>query len=394
MTEVSNQLNFISRTLAQDQAGRRRDELASQNLRLQGVQIDNQNRLAMARNNVDLAKMQRENFNNEVVTGRDAILTHPGLSDEQKKRMLQMFPEEVQNLAFPRKLWAQGVNSAYQAHQQRAEQKAYQDKLLDLKQKEVAAKLKAAEGVIFTPQALDASSKRYAQTGQLPPMGMGKAGAQARAAVINKWAEDLNSSGSTVEEQVAKQNALKASSAELKKLQGQRGVVLAFAKTADKNLDIVEKLSGKVNRTGIPVINRWLNAGKRSVTGDKDLAAFDAALRTAINEFAKVTSSATGGGVTSDAARREVESLLNDKHTPEQIQSVINTLRQEMGNRESAYDEQIGIISEAMARSTNDMGQSKPAQGQAPQQAVEYLQQHPELKGAFKDKYGYIPEGF
>jgi hypothetical protein len=215
-----------------------------------------------------------------------------------------------------------------------------------------------AGAMSFTPEALKALSTRFGETGDIPGMGMGKAATEARTKVINQWASDLNSSGGTVQDQIAKQAALKASRAELTKLQSQRGTVMAFAATAEKNLNLAVSLSEKVGRTGVPVLNKWLLAGKRSVAGDPDVAAFDAALRTGINEYAKVTSSATGGGVTSDSARKEVESMLNAAQTPEQIKSIMDqVLVKDLANRKSGYDQQIQFIKDSIA------GKNKGAAG-------------------------------
>ena len=80
---------------------------------------------------------------------------------------------------------------------------------------------------------------------------------------------------------------------------------------------------------------------------------FDAAVRTAINEYAKVTSSATGGSVTSDSARKEVESMLNSAQTPEQVTAVTKLLRQEMGNRKAGYNKQIEEVKGMLGGGTN-----------------------------------------
>jgi hypothetical protein len=216
---------------------------------------------------------------------------------------------------------------------------------------------KAGGGITLSEDALKGLAQRFDITGEIPGMGMGKSATEARTKVLNQWAADLNRTGTSVGDQAAKQAAYKASKNELSKLQSQRGTVMAFARTAEKNLDLALKLSEKVDRTGSPVINRWLLAGKRSVAGDPDVSAFDAALRTGINEYAKVTSSATGGGVTSDSARKEVESMLNASQTKEQIKSVMeNVLRKDLKNRETGYDEQIRFIMDALKGG----GSSKP----------------------------------
>lgn len=207
----------------------------------------------------------------------------------------------------------------------------------------------AGESMQLAPETLQALATRFGASGEIPGMGMGKAATEARTKVLNTWAEDLKKTATTPEEQLAKQATYKASVQELKRLQGQRGVVMSFANTAEKNLGLVSDLSEKVDRTGIPVINRWLLAGKKSLAGDPDVAKLDAAVRTAINEYARVTSSATGGGVTSDQARKEVESMLSSAQTKEQMKEVIKLLRQEMGNRKAGYDQQIETIKNGIA---------------------------------------------
>jgi hypothetical protein len=202
----------------------------------------------------------------------------------------------------------------------------------------------------LSPETIEALASRYSQTGEIPGMGMGKAATIARTKILNQWARDLKTEGKSVEDNLVRQAAYKASKQELNKLQSQRGPVLAFARNAEKNLRLAGQLSEKVGRTGVPVINRWVLAGKKSIAGDVDTVRFEAALRTGINEFAKVTSSATGGGVTSDTARQEVESMLNSAQTPEQVRGIIDLLiNNELPNRMSSYEEQINQVKNAIA---------------------------------------------
>ena len=51
-----------------------------------------------------------------------------------------------------------------------------------------------------------------------------------------------------------------------------------------------KKLSGQVDRTQIPMVNKWLLSGQSTWAGDPKVASFAAATRVAINEMAKVTS--------------------------------------------------------------------------------------------------------
>jgi hypothetical protein len=202
----------------------------------------------------------------------------------------------------------------------------------------------------LTPEALSQEAQKYRMTGQLPATGMSGKG---KIAIINEAARQASAEGQTVEARVLSQSTIKAAQTELTTIQKQRGIVMSFANTAEKNLSLVDQLSSQVGRTGVPVVNRWLLAGKRSLAGDPEVAKFDAAVRTAINEYAKVTSSATGGSVTSDSARKEVESMLNSAQTPEQVTAVTKLLRQEMGNRKAGYNKQIEEVKGMLGGGTN-----------------------------------------
>lgn len=70
------------------------------------------------------------------------------------------------------------------------------------------------------------------------------------------------------------------------------------------------------------------------------------------------------------------------------------------GMSEKAFEENLGIIRKELekAKGRMDSGnllQQKPQNSapQAPDSAVEHLRKNPNLKGAFKAKYGYLPEG-
>jgi hypothetical protein len=87
----------------------------------------------------------------------------------------------------------------------------------------------------------------------------------------------------------------------------------AFEKNFNKNADIALELSQKVDRTGVPILNKWINAGRRSVTGDADLAAFDANIKATVNEYAKIVGGGTGSGATAQGEIAKIEGLLSSQ---------------------------------------------------------------------------------
>lgn len=214
----------------------------------------------------------------------------------------------------------------------------------------------------ISADAIDLMARNILSGGAMPALGYGKDAAATRAKVLNRAAEmnpnaDLSSAR-------AENHALSQAMASQEKMAGQIG---SFEDTANRNMDVALRLSSKMNRTGVPVLNRWIQSARENITGDPDASAFHAAINTVANEYAKVVSSATGGGVTSDSARAEAMSLLNTAQTPQQLKSVIATMRQDMRNRIDAFNQTRSEHSDRMG-SIGKPGQakSKPAAQPAP----------------------------
>ena len=74
------------------------------------------------------------------------------------------------------------------------------------------------------------------------------------------------------------------------------------------------------------------------------------AIQTFTNEYARVTNSATGGGVSSDTARKEISSKIYAAQTPQQLEAVIGLAKQEMSNRRKAYEDETREMRERMGQ--------------------------------------------
>lgn len=74
-----------------------------------------------------------------------------------------------------------------------------------------------------------------------------------------------------------------------------------------------------------PVVNRWLQAGKKA-TGDKDVAAFNTAVETAANEYAKLI---TGSTAATDASRAEASTMLDKFQSPEALMAQIAVIQKD-----------------------------------------------------------------
>ena len=176
----------------------------------------------------------------------------------------------------------------------------------------------------------------------VPPLGMGKSGVRdyliRRAGQISNEREQAGGPG--LSEASINYKAVQTAASSLTRM---RASVAAFEQTAQKNLDIVLEQSKKTDRSGVPWIDRWVQAGKRG-TGDPEIVKLDAAIRTASSEVAKVVTSANLAGALSDSARHEIDAMLNPAMSPEQIQAVIGVMKRDMNNRITSLDAELKTL--------------------------------------------------
>lgn len=193
----------------------------------------------------------------------------------------------------------------------------------------------------LTGDALDQAAGRYLLDGTLPPnLGRGAQGAANTSAILNKAASISRERGDSGEATRIGQLAAKANASALTDLSKRESQVAAFERTFVKNTELVEELSKKVDRSGVPLLNKWVNVGKRAVTGDPDLSAFDATVKGAVNEYTKIVSGSMGNVAMAEGEIKKIESLLNAAQTPAQVSEVIKYMKRETQNRMAGFKEQ------------------------------------------------------
>ena len=217
----------------------------------------------------------------------------------------------------------------------------------------------------LSQEALDLAAQKYLQTGQMTTLGYGKSAATQRAAILNRAAELERQNGGNSADLPTQQAAFHASSQALGQLEKQKNMAMAFEGTTVRNLDIVQNMSNKVDRTGSPILNKYALYLKGQVAGDADTQLLKNSVISAANEYAKVISGSTGSAAATDASRREAEELLNASFSKGTTTKVIAQMKQEMENRRKGFDDQLGQLRQQM--------KGNPASAK-PKTADEYLQ--------------------
>lgn len=171
----------------------------------------------------------------------------------------------------------------------------------------------------------------------------------------------MEESGITPQDVVSGRAGFKADTMSLNKITPQYDAITAFENTAIRNGKILIGLADKVDTTGVPVMEKWIRAGRKSIGGDPDVSRFNAQIRLYGAEVARILTQPNLSGVLTDTARKEVEGFLPESATPEQVKQVVNLLEMDFNNRKHTLEEQIAAIRDRMNKRVSPGGATAPA---------------------------------
>lgn len=232
------------------------------------------------------------------------------------------------------------------------------DKAFGERQRQFQMKWEGAFNAASDPAAIDFAATMLIERGTMPQLGAGMA--QARVGILKRAAEMMTERGMTPQDAIARQQLNRAVQGALTANMRQTAQLGNFIKTAEKIKEQGLAWSEKVDRTGMPIFNRWLQAGQRAVAGDPDISGFDLANASLAAEFARVMNSATGGGVSTVDARRHALELLNTAMTKEQYRAAVGQIHAELMARVQSLREEsqeLQNLTRGVGTLTNPTGQ-------------------------------------
>jgi hypothetical protein len=211
----------------------------------------------------------------------------------------------------------------------------------------------SGSGQGLTGDAIDNAAWGYIGSGKLPPIGRGKEGVAQRTAIMNhaaKIAKDAGISPAELQTVPGRNRALQAS---LTNLQKTSDVMEKSEQAFVNNTNTALNISSKVDRTGSPVINKWLLGGKDAL-GDPDVRALDAAITTMSVDYARIMSGATGAGGTPISTAEEAKQLIKKELSDKSLRAVVDVLNQDIQGQQAAVHAQRGKILSAMQQMHDD----------------------------------------
>jgi hypothetical protein len=231
---------------------------------------------------------------------------------------------------------------------------------------------------------------KYNSFGTLPSLGMGASSAGARQKVLTfaaylshdpnwhppSWDAAGSPAGATPTTSATPtsahptlQNAtdvaaapadMKAQAATMTDMTKRTSVADASEQTALKNLGLAREMLSKADQSGSPLANSIQNKIRSGLFGDPQVSAYQNAISTARNEYARVISMATGAQGITDYAMREGQKLFPDDLAPAQFDANYQVAAREMANRTGAMHDQ---ISQAKAKIHSPAGTVTPPAG-------------------------------
>lgn len=208
-------------------------------------------------------------------------------------------------------------------------------------------------------QALQFAADTYRTTGKFPS-AFGRSPV-LQAKVLQKVAQDAAASGDTAGAIAARSAALKANGQALDQVTKQEAATTSYYNTLDKNLTALKELSGKIDSSGVPLINKVFRAWQQGVSGDPEVAKYVTYMRAAEGEYAKIQSGSLGNQGSTDAARRDAQDVINKYMSQGQLDGVISAMRGEGQNRLSAIREQKQSLMGGLSSGAPGSAQGGPA---------------------------------
>lgn len=201
----------------------------------------------------------------------------------------------------------------------------------------------------LTPEAIDLTAESAIKD-RSTLIGLGRDPNTIKK-VINRMAE--LSQGTDI---AGRRAEFKADAKSLDTIIPKYDAITAFESNAIQQGKVLVDLAKKIDTTGVPVVERWLRAGRQNVAGDPDVSEFNAQLKLYTTEAAKILTNPNLTGVVTDNSQREVQEILPKAASFQQVERVVSRFESDFNIRKSEMENQIDAIKIRLAKQSKGSG--------------------------------------
>lgn len=179
-------------------------------------------------------------------------------------------------------------------------------------------------------------------------LARGKVGQQLIAAVKDRIPELAKEGGVSPEEASAAKGTRDSLNSALRDRQKFVSASNQFVTNFEKQADIVDKYLKPGAAGATPIINKWIQAGRKQIAGDPDVTALDIAVRGLAREHQRIVTGVTSNAQLHVSAQETADQLLNIAQTPEQVKAALKVMREEAKNAREAGLGEVDFLREQL----------------------------------------------
>jgi len=286
----------------------------------------------------------------------------------------------LQNFNMRREMYNQKF-SAYE--KQKADERA-----LQIQDRADKREQRLQESVIDVSKPLDPSTVDYYATQSLNGdnswqvgLARGKVGQRLIAAVKDRIPQLAKEQGITPQDASANKALRESLSKALNDRQKYVATGTQFVTNFNKQSDLVDKYLKPGVGGQSPVINRWLQAGRKSVMGDSDVTNLDTAIRGLAREHQRIVTGLTSNAQLLASAQQTADELLNRDMSEEQIKGTLNVMREEAKNALDSGNQEVDLLKTQISHIGKKTTDGKPIQQPSSPSGVMSLDDYLKSKG-------------
>ena len=209
----------------------------------------------------------------------------------------------------------------------------------------------------LNPDALDTQADLFNATHQLP---VGYRNAPDARAIMNRAAERAKEQGLKPGDLLSSAAGQRAASTSLTNLTKISDAAKSYERSATDELNLAVSLIPKTPEPlNSQLFTEWGRQGSAAL-GGVDVPKYQAALISALDEYAKVLTGATGAAGSTDTARNQALALIPPGATSDQIPAIVEVLKQGMRFKVDEYDTQLADIRKRIGGGAGSVSAPKP----------------------------------
>jgi len=179
-------------------------------------------------------------------------------------------------------------------------------------------------------------------------LARGKVGQQLIAAVKDRIPSMAAERGVTPQEVSAMKPQRDALAKTLTQRQQALGSAQQFIGQFKNQTKLVEKYLEPGLAGSVPVFNKWIQAGRKSIAGDTDVTNLDTLIRGMAREHQRIVTGVTSNAQLHVSAQETADSLVNNAFTADQVRGQIKMMTEEADASVDAGKAEVGLLTEQL----------------------------------------------